>query len=152
LCAGDHNVEGSSLPAVAGPTGHRPTTSGTADGPTVRPQSVPQGQKRRGNRKPPFVRHPDRGANKNAKRWLACWEKPDGAEGIAANLNPKVTQARPGHASITETTGTYGHLFPDAEDHGRGVIDAVLAKNPAELDGTSRQADREGAGQGLEWG
>jgi hypothetical protein len=27
---------------------------------------------------------------------------------------------------------TYGHLFPDAEDLGRGVIDAVLAKNPAE--------------------
>lgn len=27
---------------------------------------------------------------------------------------------------------TYGHLFPDAEDLGHGVIDAVLARNPAE--------------------
>ena len=53
---------------------------------------------------------------------------------IAANLNPKVIQARLGHASITETMDTYGHLFPDAEDLGRGAIDAVLARNPAELE------------------
>jgi integrase len=31
---------------------------------------------------------------------------------IAANLNPKVIQARLGHATITETMDTYGHLFP----------------------------------------
>jgi integrase len=35
---------------------------------------------------------------------------------IAANLNPKVTEARLGHASITETMDIYGHLFPDSED------------------------------------
>ena len=29
-------------------------------------------------------------------------------------------QARLGHATITETMDTYGHLFPDAEDLGRG--------------------------------
>jgi integrase len=46
---------------------------------------------------------------------------------IAANLNPKVIQARLGHATITETMDTYGHLFPDAEDLGRGAIDAILA-------------------------
>ena len=46
---------------------------------------------------------------------------------IAANLNPKVIQARLGHATITETMDTYGHLFPDAEDVGRGAIDAVFA-------------------------
>jgi integrase len=46
---------------------------------------------------------------------------------IAANLNPKVIQARLGHATITETMDTYGHLFPDAEDLGRGAIDAALA-------------------------
>lgn len=44
---------------------------------------------------------------------------------IAANLNPKVIQARLGHATITETIDAYGHLFPDAEDLGRGAIDAV---------------------------
>ena len=46
---------------------------------------------------------------------------------IAATLNPKVIQARLGHATITETMDTYGHLFPDAEDLGRGAIDAIFA-------------------------
>jgi integrase len=46
---------------------------------------------------------------------------------IAANLNPKVIQARLGHATITETMDTYGHLFPDAEDLGRGAIDTMFA-------------------------
>jgi integrase len=46
---------------------------------------------------------------------------------IAANVNPKVIQARLGHATITETMDTYGHLFPDSEDIGRGAIDAMLA-------------------------
>jgi integrase len=50
---------------------------------------------------------------------------------IAANLNPKVIQARLGHATIAETMDTYGHLFPDSEDLGRGVIDAMLA--PADV-------------------
>ena len=36
-------------------------------------------------------------------------------------------QARLGHTTITETMDTYGHLFPDAEDVGRGVIDAIFA-------------------------
>ena len=38
-----------------------------------------------------------------------------------------MVQARLGHATITETMDTYGHLFPDAEDLGRGVIDAIFA-------------------------
>jgi integrase len=46
---------------------------------------------------------------------------------IASNLNPKVIQARLGHATIAETMDTYGHLFPDSEDLGRGAIDAILA-------------------------
>jgi len=45
---------------------------------------------------------------------------------IAANLNPKVILARLGHATITETMDTYGHLFPDAEDLGRGAIDGIF--------------------------
>ena len=51
---------------------------------------------------------------------------------IAANLNPKVIQARLGHATISETMDTYGHLFPDAEDLGRGAIDAIFAVAPTE--------------------
>ena len=35
--------------------------------------------------------------------------------------------ARPTPVTITETMDTYGHLFPDAEDLGRGAIDAVFA-------------------------
>lgn len=45
---------------------------------------------------------------------------------IAAQVNPKAIQTRMGHASITETFDTYGHLFPDHEDLGRGAMDAAL--------------------------
>nr|WP_127935191.1 tyrosine-type recombinase/integrase [Nonomuraea polychroma] len=45
---------------------------------------------------------------------------------IKANLNPKVIQTRLGHATIAETMDTYGHLFPDQGDLGRGAIDAHL--------------------------
>ena len=36
-------------------------------------------------------------------------------------------QARLGHATITEMLDTHGHLFPEAEDLGRGAIDGVFA-------------------------
>lgn len=51
---------------------------------------------------------------------------------IAANLNPKVIQARLGHATMAETMDTYGHLFPDAEDLGRAAVDQALAPALAE--------------------
>jgi integrase len=47
---------------------------------------------------------------------------------IAANLHPKTIQARLGHASITETLDTYGHLFPQSEEDGRGVLDRALSR------------------------
>jgi integrase len=47
---------------------------------------------------------------------------------IAAGLHPKIIQTRLGHATIKETMDTYGHLFPDAEDAGRGAIDAMFAR------------------------
>jgi integrase len=46
---------------------------------------------------------------------------------IAGHLNPKVIQSRLGHATIAETMDTYGHLFPDASEHGRGALDAMFA-------------------------
>jgi integrase len=49
---------------------------------------------------------------------------------IAVNLNPKVIQARLGHATIAETMDTYGHLFPESEELGRGAIDAILSSVP----------------------
>jgi len=51
---------------------------------------------------------------------------------IAAGLHPKVSQERLGHATIAETMDTYGHLFPDASEHGRGAIDAALGNARAE--------------------
>ena len=53
---------------------------------------------------------------------------------IAANLNPKMIQSRLGHATIGETMDTYGHLFPDSEDLGRGAIQCALAGALAEQD------------------
>ena len=50
---------------------------------------------------------------------------------IAANLDPKVIQARLGHATVAETMDTYGHLFPDASEQGRGALDAMFA--PADV-------------------
>ena len=58
---------------------------------------------------------------------------------IAAGLHPKVIQARLGHATIAETMDTYGHLFPDSEDPGRGAIDDALAAAQAEQ-GRNRDA------------
>jgi integrase len=43
-----------------------------------------------------------------------------------------VIQARLGHATIAETMDTYGHLFPDSEDLGRGAVDDALAPAQAE--------------------
>jgi hypothetical protein len=48
---------------------------------------------------------------------------------IKANLNPKVIQSRLGHASIAETIDTYGHLFPDDAELGRGALEALLTEH-----------------------
>jgi integrase len=67
---------------------------------------------------------------------------------IAANMNPKIVQARLGHATITETMGTYGHLFPDAEDLGRAAGDEALAPVLAEQSRNRTSHDRVSAVQG----
>lgn len=59
---------------------------------------------------------------------------------IKANLNPKVVQSRLGHATMAETWDTYGHLFPDDEDLGRGAIEALFADDPAEPQQNSGRA------------
>lgn len=45
---------------------------------------------------------------------------------IAANMHPKVIQARLRHATLAETMDVYGHLFADHEEIGRGALDAVF--------------------------
>ncbi len=47
---------------------------------------------------------------------------------ISAGLNPKVIQARLGHAAIAETMDTYGHLFPDSATSAAGQ--SRLAASP----------------------
>jgi integrase len=64
---------------------------------------------------------------------------------IAANLNPKVIQARLGHATIAETMDTYGDLFQDAEDLGSQAVDEALALALAEQ--RRNKALREASGE-----
>jgi integrase len=60
---------------------------------------------------------------------------------IHAGLHPKAIQTRLGHATIAETMDTYGHLFPDAEDHGRGALDSLLGGAPVPLACPERVAE-----------
>src|SRR3954451_7391792 len=46
---------------------------------------------------------------------------------------PRTIQARLGHASIVETLDTYGHLFPMAEEDGRGVLDQALTPSTSTI-------------------
>jgi len=39
-------------------------------------------------------------------------------------LHARVIQARLGHTSIVETIGTYGHLFPDANEETTRTLEA----------------------------
>jgi integrase len=50
---------------------------------------------------------------------------------IAENLHPKVIQARLRHATLAETMDTYGHLFPEHEEAGRGAFDAAFGAGSA---------------------
>jgi integrase len=45
---------------------------------------------------------------------------------IEAGEGPQVIKDRLGHASITETFDTYGHLFPSSDDRTRAATDAAL--------------------------
>lgn len=48
---------------------------------------------------------------------------------IAAGVHPKAIQARLGHASITTTLNTYGHLMPSAFQKVGEKLDAILGEN-----------------------
>jgi len=45
---------------------------------------------------------------------------------IAQGLHPRVIQARLGHASISETMDTYGHLFPDSDAETADALDRLF--------------------------
>jgi hypothetical protein len=48
---------------------------------------------------------------------------------IAASVHPKAIQARLGHASITTTLNTYGHLMPSAFDGVGARLGALLLRH-----------------------
>lgn len=58
---------------------------------------------------------------------------------IAANVHPKAIQARLGHASITTTLNTYGHLMPSAFDGVGERLEALLKATPGQQ---ARQNDK----------
>lgn len=78
-------------------------------------------------------------ANRFSPAWLAA-RKAAGLNGvnfhrlrhtyasllIDQNVSPKKIQARLGHASITETMDTYGHLYPDDDTSVREVIESAF--------------------------
>ena len=47
---------------------------------------------------------------------------------IAAGVHPKAIQARLGHASITTTLNTYGHLMPQAFEGVGEKLDSLLQR------------------------
>lgn len=47
---------------------------------------------------------------------------------IAGGENPKVVQRRLGHKDVMTTMRTYAHLFAEAEEQTRGVLDAAWAQ------------------------
>ncbi len=46
---------------------------------------------------------------------------------IADGQNPLIVMHRLGHASITETMDTYGHLFPQGHAETTAVLDRAFA-------------------------
>ena len=53
----------------------------------------------------------------------------DTYESLRRERVERIVQSGP---SAAETMDTHGHLFPDAEDLGRGAIDAIFAMAPTE--------------------
>jgi hypothetical protein len=52
---------------------------------------------------------------------------------INQGATPKAVQTWMGHASITETFDTYGHLFPSSDDDARRFIDTAFAQTAADF-------------------
>lgn len=46
---------------------------------------------------------------------------------IAEGLDVKIVQSRLRHASVATTLGTYGHLWPDADESSRAAVERVMA-------------------------
>jgi integrase len=65
---------------------------------------------------PCFVRFSTAAALSNTCAWLLTRN----------GANVKLVQARLGHKSATETLDTYGHLWPDADEQTRNILNNAL--------------------------
>ena len=54
---------------------------------------------------------------------------------IAGGENPKVVQKRMGHSDVTTTLRVYAHLFADADEQTRDVLDAAWAEESSDVSG-----------------
>ena len=59
---------------------------------------------------------------------------------VAAGVNAKALQAFMGHASITVTLDTYGHLMPGSEAEGAGLVEAYLGAQQQRAEEAARGA------------
>jgi integrase len=57
---------------------------------------------------------------------------------IAAGAHPKSVQARLGHASITTTLNTYGHLFPSLDEHLTDQLERAYRDADGDQTGTTQ--------------
>jgi integrase len=64
---------------------------------------------------------------------------------IAQDVSPKKLQARLGHASITETMDTYGHIYPDDDTSVREVIEPAFDDATSTLHASSQRLTRKEA-------
>jgi len=65
---------------------------------------------------------------------------------IAAGVNPKALQTFMGHASITVTLDTYGHLFPGSEAEAAALVETYLAALHERAAEQARAASRDNDG------
>lgn len=64
---------------------------------------------------------------------------------IAGGENPKVVQRRLGHKDVMTTMRTYAHLFAEAEEQTRGVLDAAWAPKEESSEVAGRIPESRGA-------
>jgi integrase len=62
---------------------------------------------------------------------------------IAAGVNAKALQSFMGHASITVTLDTYGHLMPGSEAEAAGLVEAYLTAQRERAEDAARAAGGE---------
>jgi integrase len=66
---------------------------------------------------------------------------------IAAGVNAKALQSFMGHANISVTLDSYGHLMPGSEDEAAGMLDAYFDAQRKQAEDAARMAGDELTGE-----